>query len=106
MAHPCNAILAGIVVACVSSVIPAATFAQGFDTAPSGSFTFGSFGAAQVDDLPLELSEDSAQPAIRPLPQLPTTVIELGTSPVVADVQTVRVQPRRIQNTWSIGVFR
>ncbi len=104
MAHPWNAKIAGVVFACVTCAIPAAAFAQGFDTAPSGSFTFGSFGAAQVDDLPLEISEDSTLT----LPPLSTTVTELGTTPepVLADVQSVRVQPRRIQNTWSIGVFR
>ena len=102
MAYPWNAKFAGVVVACVTSVIPVATLAQGFETAPSGSFTFGGFGAPQVDTLPLELSEGSTQP----VPQLPTAVVEIGTTPVVADVRTVRIQPRRIQNTWSIGVFR
>lgn len=102
MTHPLNAKMAGVLFACVTSVFPVACAGQTVDAAPSGSFTFGSFGSPQVDALPLEMSDESTDP----LPRFPTVVTDLGSTPTAPGVQTTEVRTRVIQNTWSIGVFR
>lgn len=102
MAFPLNAKFAGVLLACIASISPAASLAQTFDAAPSGSFTFGNIGTIQAEALPLEMSPESTPPS----QPAPTIVAELSTAPVTNDIQTTRVRSRMIRNTWSIGVFR
>ncbi|WP_342077298.1 hypothetical protein [Yoonia sp. SS1-5] len=81
---------------------PGLSVAQGFDAAPSGSFSFETFGDVQAGVLPLEMADESRPAPVAP----PLRVVDLGTTPVLTEAETASAPVRQIQNTWSIGVFR
>ncbi len=102
MTNPLNAKIAGVVFACVTSVVPVAGYAQTLDAAPSGSFTFGNFGNVQAEALPLEMAPESVAPA----PRSRRVVTEFVAPVLPNQVQTSQVRQRMIRDTWAIGVFR
>jgi hypothetical protein len=102
MTHPLNAKIAGVVFACVASVFPVVGFAQTLDAAPSGSFTFGNLGAAEVEALPLEMAPESQTAA----PRTARVVTEVAPLALPNQVQTSQVRRQMIRDTWAIGVFR
>lgn len=90
----------------VAAALLAAPLVASAETVPGEEplpvLMFSGLGTPQLDDLPLELSDEPTAPV--PTPQLEIT--DLGTTPVAPEIETARSDRVMIQSTWSIGVFR
>ena len=98
MTIPFKSIIGAVAVAGATSLMASAVMAE----TPADVLMFSGFGNPELDELPLELSDDSdGAPAIPPL-----EVTDLGVTPEIAAVETPQTSRVLIENTWAIGVFR
>ncbi len=103
MTIPFHSLIGAMSVAAAFVVMPVAGLAETIPTEePAPALLFSGFGAPALEELPLEVGDDSN--VFAPLP--PLEITDLGTSVVATDIETVQASRTITTNAWSIGVFR